>query len=193
MKQNGFSTVLILLIITVVGVGGYLIYQNQNKSTLQQTTQPLPTIDETANWQVYTNTKFGYSLKYPPSLYIDSEKDTGPGFRLTKNKDVQDPTERIKQLELGVIVQENSTLEKQIASTKLGSPPDPGTKIEQIQVNGKNALRIENIIGGNPFGNISTLIENNGNVFSLTLFAPKIDQELKDMYYKMLSTFKFTQ
>lgn len=198
-NQKGLAPILVLIIITMLAIGGYLYFQRQNKviTPKSQTSQasissPNPN-DETANWQVYTNTKFGYSLKYPPSLYIDSEKDTGLGFRLTKNKDVQDPAERIKQPELGVIVQENSTLEKQIASTKLGSPPDPGTKIETIQLNGMNALRIENIIEGNPFGNISNMFEKDNNVFSVTIFTSTKDPELIDTYNKMVSTFNFTK
>lgn len=36
-------------------------------SNLNNQTTPVP-VDETANWKTYTNSKFNFSLKYPPSL-----------------------------------------------------------------------------------------------------------------------------
>ena len=54
--------------------------------------KPTPTSDLTANWKTYTNTKYGYSFKYPSSffvreettggiLYVDLKDSSGSEFR----------------------------------------------------------------------------------------------------------------
>lgn len=42
---------------------------NEPSSTVQTTPTP---IDETANWKTYTNSKFGYSFQYPPTLSVSN-------------------------------------------------------------------------------------------------------------------------
>lgn len=39
---------------------------------------PNQTIDENANWKTYTNSKYGYSIKYPGNWYAYREFDAGP-------------------------------------------------------------------------------------------------------------------
>lgn len=73
MFQKGLSPIVVVLLI-VLGIGGYLIYQNQNKTTpTQETTQSSVTqSDKTANWKVYTNTVQGYSVRYPLDWFVQS-------------------------------------------------------------------------------------------------------------------------
>lgn len=82
MKQTGLAPILIVVLIATLAIGGYLIYSQQAKPTPppQQTTQPSPTppvtptpngVGETANWKTYTNTDGKYSIKYPPSYYLE--------------------------------------------------------------------------------------------------------------------------
>lgn len=68
MKQKGLTSILIVILIAV-GLGGYLIYQKQTRPTPapQPTTQPSPSpSDEAVSWKTYTNTEYGYAIKYPP-------------------------------------------------------------------------------------------------------------------------------
>ena len=71
MKQKGFSTALILIVVAMLTLGGYLYYQKQNKPViLQQTSQTSQSsIDQTANWKTYKG-KYWYSIKYPSSWKI---------------------------------------------------------------------------------------------------------------------------
>ncbi len=86
MKQKGF-VVLPVIIITLVGIIGYLVYQNSQLrkggvNTLPTVTNiattlqnPSPTIDPTVNWKTYTNPRYKFTFKYPRSLTVTNYTD----------------------------------------------------------------------------------------------------------------------
>lgn len=86
MSQKGLAPILIVVLIAVLAVGGYLLYNQQTKLTSapQPTTQstPAPSVNPTesaepvdiSNWKTYTNSKYGYSVKYPNNA-VYSESD----------------------------------------------------------------------------------------------------------------------
>lgn len=75
-KQKGLAPILVVLLI-VLAVGGYLLYQKQFKPAFTPQSPPSPIAsDETANWKTYTNNKYKYSFKYPPS-WISNEAALG--------------------------------------------------------------------------------------------------------------------
>lgn len=87
--QKGFSWLIILIIGLLLiggGVAGYIILSKPKfpiyASPLPVITsdQPSPepqasSVDETAAWKTYTNTKQGYSIKYPSDKFINCSKD----------------------------------------------------------------------------------------------------------------------
>lgn len=88
MKQSGFATVLLLIIILVVGVVGGAYYLGQKGIITKftgpaMTSQspapvveeppllpPIPETDETANWKTYKNEALSVSFKYPEGAII---------------------------------------------------------------------------------------------------------------------------
>lgn len=78
-KGNFLLIIGIIILLLVVGAGGYFLYQKQvNKPvTIPQASQltPSPTPGETANWKAYTNTTWNYQFQYP-STWIVEELDT---------------------------------------------------------------------------------------------------------------------
>ncbi len=87
--QRGYTTLVIMFVLAVVFViVGFLIIRQrintnppsptaqQNSSNLNSNQTPLPdqtqTNNLTAGWQVYANSKYGYSLQYPPNLKVGS-------------------------------------------------------------------------------------------------------------------------
>jgi hypothetical protein len=65
-KQAGFSLVLLLIALVIVGGIGYAGWYIEHRNDAPQTATDLPMhIDPTANWKSYTNTEGKYQLKYP--------------------------------------------------------------------------------------------------------------------------------
>ncbi|OGD94734.1 hypothetical protein A3F02_02725 [Candidatus Curtissbacteria bacterium RIFCSPHIGHO2_12_FULL_38_9b] len=93
---TGFATPIILVIIgLIIGIGiTFAYFQFKSKpepqpqsATSQSTSQSSPTSkvsptaspNETANWKIYTNTAFGFSIQYPDSLVKKPTEYQGEG------------------------------------------------------------------------------------------------------------------
>lgn len=76
-----FIILLVVMLIVIVGVGGYILGANQNQIAQNQTppatliTQPSPTLtpDPTAAWKTYRNEEIGFEFKYPPDWSLIDE------------------------------------------------------------------------------------------------------------------------
>lgn len=55
-------------------------------STMEEIPSPIPTIDETANWKTYTNTTYGYLIKYPEGNYLQFDANIPPQIEQQGNK-----------------------------------------------------------------------------------------------------------
>ncbi len=65
MSQKGHVFLVVVLMVAVLI--GFFLYQKQNKPNIVLNVQPSPSpsIDETDNWNIYSNLDWGYSFKYP--------------------------------------------------------------------------------------------------------------------------------
>ena len=79
-KSKGFAPIIILVLIAlaVVGYFGYKNYWPKLQSLVIPTPTEIP--DLTTNWKTYTNSKIGFSLKYPDSLTVNNEYYYDPKF-----------------------------------------------------------------------------------------------------------------
>jgi len=94
-NQKGFANiVLIVVIVAIIAVGGYFVFVKKSEPITQQptptTTQnPTPTAtpkNETANWEVYRNEKYGIEFKHPTGWYIYDGIDGGSGLAIYERK-----------------------------------------------------------------------------------------------------------
>ena len=96
---------IIILLLSVTGVLGYKYYELKQQMDNQQTTpspspqlvvsspspitSPSTELDPMAGWKTYNNSRFNYSIKYPPEWNIDSSQaenynqETGQSAELT--------------------------------------------------------------------------------------------------------------
>ena len=65
--------------------------QSQTSSTITQ--QPTPTPNVTANWQIYTNSKFNYSAKYPGYFIINNYEQVKGEEEIIEFKKIQNGKE----------------------------------------------------------------------------------------------------
>ncbi|MBI2024645.1 MAG: hypothetical protein HYT03_00950 [Candidatus Harrisonbacteria bacterium] len=70
MNQKGFSTVGVLIIVLILGVGGYLLFS----SNKQESNITIEQKNETSDWEVYKNTDYGFEFRYPKEFKLDSHR-----------------------------------------------------------------------------------------------------------------------
>ncbi|KKU03139.1 MAG: hypothetical protein UX06_C0045G0005 [Candidatus Giovannonibacteria bacterium GW2011_GWA2_45_21] len=58
--------IFIIAVIVLLGIGGYYVATKKAEAPVtSENQQNVNTSDETANWKTYTNTKYGFEIKYP--------------------------------------------------------------------------------------------------------------------------------
>lgn len=62
-------TILAVVLVGAVGVGGYYCWLKYDIKSTKKIETTTPVVDETANWQTYTNAELGYSFKYSDNLW----------------------------------------------------------------------------------------------------------------------------
>lgn len=195
MKEKGLAPIIIVLLIAL-GIGGYLVYQNQNKTTPIPPQQTEQAIDKTANWKLYTNKTYGYSIKYPPEFYVKppiTEKIVT--FVFEKDKSSQDDPEKFLLIPtIGLFTFEGKSLEDQVAHFKSSGK---AAILKQVEIAGNKAYRAENI-NVNVIDNYTTISEigttvaKNNNLFIINVRGSLNQQpELVSIYNQMLTTFRF--
>ncbi len=85
MHKNSSGFIQILLILVVIAVVVVFVIGKNKLGSVVTVGSPVPsaTDDSTANWKTYSNSEFGYSLKYPSNLQI---KELPSGIQLLDQK-----------------------------------------------------------------------------------------------------------
>ena len=81
--SKGFSHLILIFSIVAVGLAGIIYYSvqkgylhlNPSSKTISSTVAPTTAPDVTANWKTYTNSTYGYSVKYPGDWTVSEKTD----------------------------------------------------------------------------------------------------------------------
>lgn len=215
MTQKGFTPIFLLIVILVVMgfVGGGVYLSKKNASTIKACTQDskqcadgslvyrigtncefadcpaTPSADETANWKTYTNTKYGYSLKYPSSLIIEESNDPNGNVDQTmiSNHSISEYSskkinpEDSEEFIMSIGIPRTSSI-RDITQAKSNYKDFYKGSLEDYTVGGEKGFRTTN---GTPI----IIVHNNKEYFFI--LSPYSIKNYKNDFYKILSTFKF--
>lgn len=188
MDQKGFiSIILTLFILAVAAVAGYS-YLGENLSQIslpapKALVTPAPTnTKETANWKTYTNSKYGYSIKYP-SQWNTNSPPSGPGILIG-----QGPNE--DQINIDTSLTKNAIMVESCKQTQqvfLDNIPASRCEFTQ-EISGERG-----VVYNPPIVSKTVYIEalHNGQYYSIVLTSDETSDKFK-IFNQILSTFKFT-
>lgn len=184
MRQKGLAPIVIVLIIAAV-LGGYFIYQNQNKSSTlpQQTSQSTPdSTHKAVDLKKYINSDYGFEISYPADWTIkeDNQGDFIPltmRFKAPKSDSLVD------------IMITNQSLEEWKRTYRYEIMDD-------TQFNGMPALWATNkdLIGNREGGTyVVTTPKDTNRIVLITWFSDPTDPRKKnvEILKQIISTFKF--
>jgi len=98
-NESGFTAVeglLIVLVLTVIGFGGYYVWHSQKKpptkpvaTTTKTSAKPAQSTDPYVGWKEHVNEKYKFSFMYPPSddthtwtAFVTELPETSQGYQL---------------------------------------------------------------------------------------------------------------
>jgi len=208
-KLKLIAALVLLILVLTLPFGGYLllgklgIHPKPSTVTIK-TTAPTPTPNPTANWKTYTNTKYGFSFKYPSELnglgsYTDPK---GELVSLIQDSYGGQPKMEV-YISTGSAATAAQTFLNQIISTKKGLENFNYTQISTEKLDNQTLYFYSEDFdfssnGLPPPGQpMNTLAASNtiSNVFYNIRYhyLPKEQKSEQDLFNKILSTFKFTQ
>ena len=188
-NQRGVIILPILIIVLLLGVISYLIFQNtqlkKEQPNLNQptatpiSTLPPPTSSPTDNWKTYTNTAYGYSVQFPSSWrtqLIAAGAGDQEALPNSRHVDFFDPNIKTNDPSTGaskgvITIQYFDLLPEQFSDT----PYD-------YQIGNAKAIKKENVY----------YVKANRGILEILVLLPENKQE-EPTFNQILSTLNFIQ
>lgn len=191
-----FIGVFTLLIISAVFYLGRLSSGQPQQISVSPTPQISKAIDETANWKTYTNSKYGYSVKYPSELLVKEEGKINThiidltGFFLSKSPATQGNS---------MSIEVRSDAYKEIISTLQrewwGGTKESPNKAEDIEIVGTNGKRISGAHVPSGGALFEVYLPRQNLVYVIRLMVSFSEKQIgynEKTFDNIISTFKFT-
>ncbi len=200
-KTSGFTPILILLIVLILGGIGFVAYSSFNKSPNTQILQsptPLPStnrfsVSSKQGWKKYTNLEQGFSIELPQGYIVDDKTFTQSVIIYSHEKMLQRKLGPIEQDELKIEITspQKSSGQKTYKSLQefiYETDHDSGLVVENISWIKVTNEEIPKEIDGNR--ELYYLL-NNGLLYHV---VKKLnDSSLGEEFDQILSTFEFTE
>lgn len=198
--MRGFSAVLLLILVVVVALGAYLMFQRQDLLPQNLVFSPIPQ-NELTTWKTYTNTKYKYSFDNPGNFVIklaggglsgDEAKVETTSFLMLYSKQTseQDLTIWVTAGTAGP-----NTLDEYLDNLEKGKPNTERVIIysrEKTTLGGVEARKYvaqDSLAGGK---NMSVVAIHRGIFYRFSLDNSDTKPQNISVFNKILSTFKFT-
>jgi len=161
-------------------------------TTDKTTTTPTVDAQVTANWPIYSNTKYKYSVRYPDTWFgQNTSKADADTVSFTSFKPETTGTGALSGFKVEIVFQasQGKTVDSWIEAnnTITGSKP---SKTSSITIDGQKAV---SQTFDSPLENISTYLVRNDKIMIITYYAPTDKfTEGQANYQKILDNIKFT-
>ena len=198
----------IVLLVVVGGIGYYLgarnsaapIYQTNSQMVVAKMPTATPTPDPTANWNTYSNIKYGYSVKYPTDL-VAKEDNTYYHFVAFTATGAALPKFLISVIPETFVAKDvaaynymssdwiNLFYAMKVGGTNTAASGAVFTLLPSTTVNGQNALAVQVVATG--YKQHRVYVKKGGYIYMISNSYTS-DTELTD-FQLFLSTFTFAQ
>jgi len=179
--------------------GAWVLYQNYSKPAEETVVLPTPepiVVNETANWNTYTNSVHGYSLKYPPQAeLVDLDGVNIPEesrfLKIFSSDDIY------ATVMVTSVFRKNETLRAYVERTLINIDPKR-SEINEFFIDNHHALTVSNTAAVNNkiFLQYLTYIEKDDDVIIQVQPEDMVkgeNEHIKKVYDQILSTFKFLE
>ena len=192
MKKNN-STVLVVIII-VLALAGYFGYKEYLPSIQHDIFTLFPSLNPISKWKTYTNTKYGYSIQYPPEITYAERSNADVELYIAS--DTRSESGRTLAPRLAILYKGNSTPES-IAKVAVSN-----RTYKQVEFNNAYGVKLIPLPEFNFFDLIYYLSPKSGtNTVVLNIlideFPYQVPEAQRAEFFKtfshILSTFKFTK
>lgn len=189
LRKKGKHLTKLLVVLVLILTIGVIYFSKIGKNTLPSLSQRTssPTIDKAENWKTYTSVKYGYSIQYPPDWKITngSTEEINPTWQpISSNYYLPSIGISIDEHNLGwYLPHTDDPTKSYIQTTFLGLPARQRTTSEEDELE---------FIKDNMHFQIGMTNVDPTNSPNKKLYT-KLNQETKEVWPKMLASFKFTQ
>lgn len=66
-NSKGFAPIIMIIVIVLLGIGGYMLFALEHKNNAQLKTAPSTSL--TDNWEIFESKEFGISFKFPDDIF----------------------------------------------------------------------------------------------------------------------------
>lgn len=204
-KQSNFIVILlsILLLLSVL-IAGFFAFQtqklvkelqgirNEELITPEPTTEPVATLDPTADWQVYTNSKYDFSFKYPEDWKVTLSPATGEQFNLIADRKNNSSETGFVPVQFSINMSTNDSKITTLAQAEAIYKISNSQTRKDIFIDNKPAVSVTGLVEGSGPGTgrflSYTFVKLNNEILVIQLG----NKDLQTIFDQILSTFKFT-
>lgn len=197
-KKTIISIIAVIMgLALIAGIG--LVYKEE--STGKPATQPTSSkpsveqeLDSMGSWKTYTNSQYGYSVKYPEGWYFKDYRGATDDMLLSyvvfSDKPLSSERGELELLQSIVIMVENRAFEEARSLFQYEPLISPPSETEVI-VGEVKALKQSGVVVGDVVGKVQeirVLIPQDNRVYTLVIMGGTH----LSVFDQMLSTFRFT-
>lgn len=206
---SGFAPIVILLIFVLIELvvleitkfpvaykSAVALFANPPEKIMLGFPQATP---DTSTWETYTNATMSFSLKLPPNWFTHAETKTLYGYSVifsypVDNSSGQDFTEgQVASINIGLSRNNgedvNKIAQNRTDSDKIHNPygPSYGNSLLATKIDGENAIILSSKDGLYE----EVIVVHEGKYYLISVFTQTKNDQIKETFSQILSTFRF--